>query len=166
LLGQLLLTPASLIGIEEPELNLRYNLQKQLLAAFEQITASPYGPSQLFLTSHSPAFETGEHFFAMEFKDGAPSLSRKPRALARVYTGMTAEEDEYSEMYERLPEPVSYVSSEGLVLLPDDVRKQLDLEHGGGVSFIPNEESGRFELWTTDEVEDRIIGGNGSGDNA
>jgi hypothetical protein len=52
------------------------------------------------------------------------------------------------------------------VLLPDDVRKQLDLEHGGGVSFIPNEESGRFELWTTDEVEDRIIGGNGSGDNA
>ncbi len=161
LLGQLLMTPATLVGIEEPELNLRYTLQKQLLAAFQEITKSEYGPEQLFLTSHSPAFEAEETFFAMEYQDGAPALSRKPRALARVYTASRDEEDQYPEMHARRPEPVCYVSSEGLVKLPEDVRQTLGVQSGGGVSFIPNKETGRFEIWTTDEVEEWLTGEGG-----
>jgi hypothetical protein len=154
LLGQLLLTPATLVGIEEPELNLRYTLQKQLLAAFKQIINSEYGPQQLFLTTHSNAFEARETFFAMEIKDGIPTLSEKPRHLAWIETGMgKGEEDILIEMRNQDPKPVCYVSSEGLVQLPNDVRQQLNVEHGGGVSFIPNKESNHFEIWTLDEVE-------------
>ncbi|MBU0495082.1 MAG: AAA family ATPase [Chloroflexi bacterium] len=158
LLGQLLMTSATLVGIEEPELNLRYTLQKQLLAAFQDIVNSEYGPEQLFLTSHSPAFEAEGHFFAMEMQDGAPALRRVPRARAREYTGTRDEEDLYPQMHARQPEPTCYVSSEGLVRLPDDVRQKLHLEQGGGVSLIPNKQTGRYELWTTDEVEDRLVG--------
>ncbi len=161
LLGQLLLTPATLVGIEEPELNLRYTLQKQLLGALQEIVASEYGPGQLFLSSHSPAFEAEEHFFGMEIEDGAPTLTRRPRALARTYTGTRDEEDLYPEMHARRSEPACYVSSEGLVMLPENVRKALRVEHGGGVSFIPNKETGRLEMWTTDQVERWLTGDDG-----
>ena len=166
LLGQLLLTPATLVGIEEPELNLRYTLQKQLLKAFEEITTSEYGPEQLFLSSHSPAFEAEECFFGMELVDGVPVLSRRPRTQARNYTGTRDEEDVYPEMHARRSEPVSYVSSEGLVMLPEEARKALKVEHGGGVSFIPNKETGRIEVWTVDEVERWLTGDDGHDDGA
>jgi hypothetical protein len=166
LLGQLLMTPTTLVGIEEPELNLRYTLQKQLLKALQEVTASEYGPEQLFLTSHSPAFEAEDHFFAMEMVDDVPALSRRPRALARIYTGTKDEEDLYPEMHARRSEPVCYVSSEGLVLLPDDVRQRLKIEQGGGVSFILNQETGRFEMWTTDQVERWLTGDDGDADDA
>ncbi len=161
LLGQLLLTPAPLVGVEEPELNLRYTLQKQLLAAFEQITTSEYGPQQLFLTSHSPAFESEPFFFAMDYsKNGSPTLTRRPRQEARLYTGTRDEEDRYPQLQAQQPEPTGYVSSEGLVLLPEQVRQHLKLQHGGGLNFIPNKETGRFELWTTDELDQWWSGDN------
>jgi len=164
LLGQLLMTPATLVGIEEPELNLRYTLQKQLLKALQQITASEYGPEQIFLTSHSPAFEAEEHFFGMEMSDDGPTLSRRPRAMARIYTGTRDEEDLYPEMLAQEPEPPCYVSSEGLVMLPEDVRQSLKVERGGGLSFIPNKETGRFEIWTTDDLDQWWTGGNARDD--
>ncbi len=164
LLGQLLLTPATLVGIEEPELNLRYALQKQLLRAFEEITMSEYGPEQLFLSSHSPAFEAEECFFGMGLVDGVPVLNRRPRTQARIYTGTRDEEDVYPEMHARRSEPVSYVSSEGLVMLPEEARRALKVEHGGGVSFIPSKETGRIEVWTVDEVERQLTGDDGHGD--
>jgi len=158
LLGQLLMTPATLVGIEEPELNLRYTLQKQLLKAFQEITASEHGPEQLFLTSHSPAFEAEEQFFAMDMVNGAPTLSQRSRSQARVYTGTRDEEDLYPEMHAQRSEPVCYVSGEGLVLLPEDVRRRLKVEQGGGVSFIPNKQTGRFEIWSTAQVEEWLTG--------
>jgi bifunctional DNA-binding transcriptional regulator/antitoxin component of YhaV-PrlF toxin-antitoxin module len=166
LLGQLLLTPATLVAIEEPELNLRYTLQKQFLGAFQKIVTSEYGPEQLFLSSHSPAFETGDYFFAMGIEDGGPALERRPRESARDYTAMRDAEDDYAKMHARQPEPVSYVSSEGLVMLPEDVRESLGVEDGGGVSFIPNKESGRFEIWRLEDVERRLFGASDEADGA
>jgi len=154
LLGQLLLTPADIVAIEEPELNLRYTLQTRLLQAFKKITQSEHGPQQLFLTSHSPAFEAEPYFFAMELKDGVPTVSRKSRDLAWKYTGQgQSEADKLNEMYAKWPEPVNYVSSEGLLLLPEMVRQKLSLQQGGGVSFMPNKNTGRFELWTMEELD-------------
>jgi hypothetical protein len=163
LLGQLLVTPATLVAIEEPELNLRYTLQKQLLAAFREITKSDYGPEQIFLSSHSPAFEAEGHFFAMEHKNGVPILTRKPRTMARLFTGTKDEEDQYPEMYAQQPEPACYVSSEGLVLLPEGMRKALGIRQGGGLSFVLNKETGRYEIWTTDEVEQWFAGDDDDG---
>jgi len=154
LLGQLLLTPADIVAIEEPELNLRYTLQTRLLQAFKKITQSEHGPQQLFLTSHSPAFEAEPYFFAMELKNGVPTVSRKSRDLAWKYTGQgQSEADKLNEMYAKWPEPVNYVSSEGLLLLPEMVRQKLSLQQGGGVSFMPNKNTGRFELWTMEELD-------------
>jgi ABC-type transport system involved in cytochrome c biogenesis ATPase subunit len=154
LLGQLLLTPADIVAIEEPELNLRYTLQTRLLQAFKKITQSEHGPQQLFLTSHSPAFEAEPYFFAMELKEGVPVISRKSCDLAWKYTGQgQSEADSLHEMYAKWPEPVNYVSSEGLLLLPEIIRNKLSLQQGGGVSFMPNKNTGRFELWTMEELD-------------
>jgi bifunctional DNA-binding transcriptional regulator/antitoxin component of YhaV-PrlF toxin-antitoxin module len=75
-------------------------------------------------------------------------------------------EDDYAKMHARQPEPVSYVSSEGLVMLPEDVRESLGVEDGGGVSFIPNKESGRFEIWRLEDVERRLFGASDEADGA
>lgn len=160
LLGQLLLTPAPMVGIEEPELNLRYSLQKRLLKALQTIVQSDYGPHQLFLTSHSPAFEAEETFFAMTMEDGHPILTQKPNEVAWQFTGSDNGRDKkLAAMYAKSPEPVNYVSSDGLVLLPDRVRDTLALRDGGGITFMRNKKSGRFEVWTTDQLDEWFSGG-------
>jgi bifunctional DNA-binding transcriptional regulator/antitoxin component of YhaV-PrlF toxin-antitoxin module len=85
--------------------------------------------------------------------------------MARVYT-RTRDEDLHPEMHARRSEPVCYVSSEGLVLLPKDVRQQLKVEQGGDVGFIPNKETGRFEIWTTDQIEQWLSGDDADADDA
>ena len=45
-------------------------------------------------------------------------------------------------------------------MLPEDVRQALKVDRDGGVSFIPNAESGRFEIWTTDELDHWWTGDN------
>jgi len=52
-------------------------------------------------------------------------------------------------------EPPCYVSMTGLVRLPDSVIAELGLETGGGVTFIKNKD-GKFEIWTTADVEEYL----------
>jgi len=58
-----------------------------------------------------------------------------------------------AEMYAADPEPAGYVSRDGLLLLPEKVRDGLNLRGGGGLSFIRNKETGRYEVWTTEELD-------------
>jgi len=145
ILGHLCLTDATFIGIEEPELNLRYSLQERLLPLLEK-----YGQTlpkrQLFITSHSPAFESGRTFFALSLRNGAAAVERRPTSEAIAFTGMN-----------HLTEPplptgkaanTAYISSDGVIRVPERILTEMGMPRGGGVVFIPNRETGYIELMT------------------
>lgn len=130
--GHLVTTRSSIVAIEEPELNLRYALQLRLRDLLErELIGKAGGPSQLLITSHSPAFEAGTHFYSMEMTTHGPTISRRPVAEARAATAVDL--DAPRSIGPRAP---GYVSSDGLVALPKRVRERLGVEKGGGVMFV------------------------------
>lgn len=144
LLGQILTTDASVVAIEEPELNLRYPLQVLVRDLLREIVADPAGPEQLLITSHSPAFEVSDTFFGMHLDDdGVPRIARRPKADAPRYTGMPDD----------MPMPPtadkagrSYVTGDGLVEVPPFVLEALDLPQGGGVFFAVRKDDRIVEM--------------------
>jgi hypothetical protein len=149
LTARLLMTGADIMAVEEPELNLRHNAQLRLREVFRQLVSDSQGPSQLFLTSHSPAFESREIFYALTRTPDGPRVEKRPSSEAFRFT---------------LPEthvppagaraPLSYVTSDGLVLVPEDVRQKLGLEHGGGVVFVREKDAGHYRMLTDDQYQD------------
>ncbi len=132
LVGDLVTTHSSIVAIEEPELNLRYALQLRLRDLFEKdLIEKAGGPSQLLITSHSPAFEAGTHFYSMETTPDGLAVTRRPVSEARAATAVDLEAPPSIG-----PRSPGYVSSEGLVALPERVRKRLGIEKGGGVMFV------------------------------
>lgn len=131
LIARLALTEADFIGIEEPELNLRYTHQLRLRDLLLRLTSDPRGPRQIFITSHSPAFETGDHFYAMTMGPEGPVITQAPNAEATRFTQqdllVPRQEDKA---------PLSYLTSEGLLQVPADVRQHLGLPGGGGVVLV------------------------------
>lgn len=129
LIGQMLLSGATILAVEEPEINLRYARQLGLRDALQLLTKDPRGPSQLFLSSHSPAFELSPYFYAMEAHPGGPQVVRRPVDLLTPFLGCAGPE----------PPPAgakgvqSYVSGDGLLKLPAPIVEQLRLQGGGGV---------------------------------
>lgn len=142
LLGQLLTTDASFVAIEEPECNLRYALQVKVRDTLARIADDEAGPSQLFVTSHSPAFETGEWFYGMACDDGTPRLERRPRAEAPMFTGLSNAPLPPTADHARR----SYVTGDGLVEVPPFVLEALELPDGGGVFFAVRREDGIVEM--------------------
>jgi hypothetical protein len=63
---------------------------------------------------------------------------------------------QYRDMYAGTPEPTSYVSEDGLVLLPDHVISGMGLEDGGGVCFV-KPRGNHYELWTVEEFEGEFL---------
>ncbi|MCA9524930.1 MAG: AAA family ATPase [Myxococcales bacterium] len=143
LLGLLLTTHARIVAIEEPECNLRYSLQLSLRDALESLTRSSAGPHQLFLTSHSPAFETGQFFYGLRLEDGVPVVERRPASQARDYTGQSGS---VAVPAAGARGEVSWVSSDGLVVVPERLRRTLRVQTGGEVAFLTNKTTGRVEL--------------------
>jgi AAA15 family ATPase/GTPase len=130
LIARLLMSNANFVAIEEPELNLRYTLQLRLREIFKDIIEAPVGPQQLFLTSHSPAFEFGKHFYSMCKINGLPTVELKSIKQAILFTHHLAD----SPYLVGEHAPLCYVSTDGLVRLPKRIRQRLELEQGG-VSF-------------------------------
>jgi len=149
-IGRLLMTHATLVAIEEPEINLRYTLQERLRDVFRsKIVGVPGAPTQLFLTSHSPAFEVGPRFYWMKATPGGPVVEAHRAEDARLATGLP---DVVSA-----PEgsaPLSYLSTEGLVRVPERVRQRLGLPNGGGVLFV--ERDGAVEMMSNDSFAARF----------
>lgn len=146
LIARLLVSNASFVAIEEPELNLRYTLQERLYEVFKEIVADPAGPSQIFLTSHSPAFEHGEHFYHMRQTEHGVTVEKRPISQARMVTGMNCDESLAGKSA-----PYSYVTSEGLVRLPESVLKDLDIPYGGGVFILKRKDNEHVELLTDEQ---------------
>ena len=149
LIARLLVSNATFVAIEEPELNLRYTLQQRLYEVFKEIVADPAGPSQIFLTSHSPAFEHGEHFYHMRATEHGVIVEKRPISQARIATGMNCDDSLAGKSA-----PYSYVTSEGLVRLPEHVLQDLAIPHGGGVYFLKRKDTEHVELLTDEQYFD------------
>ncbi len=144
LLGHLLMTNASIVAIEEPELNLRYTLQVRLRELLSRITGTQAGPSQVFLTSHSPAFEVGDTFYAMRSTPQGPLIEKRHVREAHAFTEHAADVPSGNA-------PISYVTSEGLVRLPDEIRQVLRVDRGGGVIFWKKPGSPYVQMLTNEQ---------------
>jgi hypothetical protein len=157
LLGWLSIHPASLVLLEEPELNLRYTLQLRLREALLVLCRGAKG-KQILLSTHSVAFESDQptssaFFYAMERNDDVISVRKRSVAEAAVFTG----NEPYSTPgtpAQRLPP--CWVSSEGLVEVPERIRGKLGVENGGGVFFVERKDTGHVELLNEGQFYDLI----------
>ncbi len=155
IVGRLLMTKATIIGIEEPELNLRFDAQLRLREIFARIAQETYGPRQIFLTSHSPAFEHGEWFYGMVPTESGPRIDRRRGAEAELFTRHTSS---LSALVPRGDAAMGYVSSDGLVRIPDVVRHALGLDHGGGIVIWKRDGAPYHELLTDEQFMNDLKG--------
>jgi hypothetical protein len=153
LLGHILMRSASIVAIEEPELNLRWDLQNHLREALVNLVGEPHGTGgvdQIFLTSHSPAFETGERFWLMQAGPKGPVVSPRPASELDAVLGSAPR---HLGLPERAPQ--AYVTSQGVVKLPEDVAGKLGVASGGGVVFLDAEPHG-VRILSNDDYLDEL----------
>jgi predicted ATPase len=150
MIARLLFVGADVVALEEPELNLRWRAQHLLREALSEIVRSP-GPSQLLLTSHSPAFEFEPEFFLIERTATGPSIMRRPREDAPRLLNPDVEMPP-----EGARAPLSYVTTDGLVRVPEHVRVDLGLEQGGGVAFVREKDHGHYRMLSDAQFLDLV----------
>lgn len=153
LLARVLLGNSAIVAVEEPELNLRYDLQLKLRDIFKDITDSGLGPKQIILTSHSPAFETGSCFYAMTRTPDGPKVTRRPIKEASAFTQhqIGLQPDEGSAAF-------GYVSSDGLLRLSEQTCKDLGVEGGGGVVVGKRAGQPYVEILTNEQFRHLMFG--------
>jgi hypothetical protein len=144
IVGQTLTTDARFVAIEEPESHLRYTRQLELRDFLNSVVGQPGAPHQVFLTSHSPAFEGPNPFYAIRLQDGHPVIER--RTGSREFLGVDA-----SAPPSGAKGSLCYVSSDGLVRVPESIRTDLGLLGGGAVTFVPRKD-GHVEMLTGAQV--------------
>jgi len=76
-------------------------------------------------------------------------IERRPTRDARMFVAFDAEVPPAAGLGE-----VSWVSSEGLVLVPPRLRSRLEVQNGGEVAFLTNHSSGRIEILSQREFLD------------
>jgi AAA domain, putative AbiEii toxin, Type IV TA system len=150
IVARLMMSDATIVAIEEPELNLRFGLQRRLYERFEDITASDTGPRQIFLTSHSPAFESGAFFYGMRATPEGPVVERRPASEAPIFTEHALGDDVEVYMHARNAVP-AWVSSDGVVQLSPRIRAELGIERGGGVVMWKRSAHPYVELLTDEQ---------------
>lgn len=140
---------ATLISVEEPELNLRYSLQERLREVLTNIVGQSGGPSQIFLTSHSPAFESGPRFYYMKPTPDGPVVEQHEitEALAAVDFPTAVTPPQHRAVR-------SYLSTDGVVRLPERVMKSIGLPQGGGVVFVDHDQS--IEIMSNERFIDEL----------
>jgi hypothetical protein len=145
-LGQVFLNANRIVAIEEPEMNLSPPHQQMLFVALKALLNDSNGLlDQLFISSHSPAFEFEETFFDVTFQNGETQVRRAPLAERARYFGQ-----------ERWgPESGSRLNSQNQVTLFPDVVKDMHLERGDLIFFIKNEQR-RWELWHEKEAASKL----------
>lgn len=143
LIMQVVTSDAAIVGVEEPELNLRYSLQLTLREMFDSLVGSTRGVRQLFLTSHSPAFEHGDHFYWMRHGTDGPTVEKRSLKDVADATAMTS--------LDTVPSGhavTSYVTTEGLTRVPETVVQALHLQDGGPVYFHRPVADGPYQFLT------------------
>src|SRR5262249_27941424 len=124
-------------------------LQLRLREVLAKIAGAPGGLDQIFITSHSDAFETGAHFYFMDPTPNGPHVEKHGTEKARAAIGITADG--------ALPDPnavLCSLSTEGVVRVPERIRRAIGLPSGGGVVFL--ERDGAAEMISDETFADRF----------
>lgn len=146
LFGHILTSGAAIVAVEEPELNLRWALQERVRDALRDLVGKEGAPSQLFITSHSGAFETRETFYLMRQGQGGPVVEQRPVSDIPLIVGGAAPAGPVTAS--RAP---AYVSGEGTLRLPERIRDAVGVQRGGGVSFV-DKGDGVVEMMSDDTL--------------
>ncbi len=77
LLGELALAQEPWICVEEPEWRLSPELQKRFVTLIRRVLFAGLGPTQIFMTTHSPALAARATSFSMEPAGLGPTIERK-----------------------------------------------------------------------------------------
>ena len=150
LAGRLAMAGPAVVAIEEPELNLRWSAQHRLRDLLRELCVGEDGPTQVLVTSHSSAFEFEPTFYALAVGANGPEVRRRPAEAAPQLLN-----PEVARPPEGARAPLSYVTRDGLVRVPDDVRTALGVADGGGVTFVEGKD-GLFYMLGDTQVLDML----------
>jgi len=145
--ARIVMTATDIMAIEEPELNLRWSVQRALHDLLFRVGREPGGP-QLFLTSHSGQFETAATSYLLLRTEAGPQIRKTTAQQAIDYTQPVVTSPPVG-----VRAPQCYVTSDGLVQIPKDVRETLKIAQGGGVFFLEDND-GHFHMLTNDQFID------------
>ncbi|WP_437640314.1 AAA family ATPase [Sorangium sp. So ce854] len=148
LCARLVMTGADIIGVEEPELNLRWTAQRALRDVMDELAADPEAPSQLLITSHSGQFEQHPPFYLLARSEDGPRIRKVSAVEAWEFTEPAAPSPPSS-----VRAPHGYMTMEGVVQVPPEVQERLGLSHGGGVVFVRGAD-GHYRMLTNDQYAD------------
>ena len=153
IIGLLVIHPAPIVLLEEPELNQRYPLQQKLSEVIKAVTQGE-GKKQVILSTHSSAFEDhrlADHafFYGMERIGGSVTVKQRPLHQVAQFT--------FDQPYLRpntttTQQPPCWVNADGLVEVPKVIRDELGLRGGGGVFFVKRKDTGHIELLTDQQL--------------
>ncbi len=148
LCARLFMTGADLVAIEEPELNLRWSVQRALRDVLHGAVGHAEGPAQLILTSHSGQFEEEPSCYVLTRTAEGPRVQKKSASEGWAYT-----QPEAPPLPTGTRAPLGYLTTEGVVEVPREVQKDLGLTHGGGVVFVKGKD-GHYRVLTNDQYAD------------
>ena len=93
LVAELCLASERVICAEEPEWRLSPALQKRFVKIARRVMQAGIGPTQLFISTHSPVMAALGRAFALELDSGVPVLSEKPWQAPGVEAAADDKED-------------------------------------------------------------------------
>lgn len=151
-----LFTDAKLVLMEEPEAQLRGELQAVLADALATVAAVPDAP-QVIMASHSPFMAPAAGFWHLVRGANGPTLSHEPRhrvpeVIPKLYPETHSARD-----------TTAWVDSEGVVRLPEWVRARLRLPGAGGVLFMEGEAPASVEMRNSALVLEDLLVAEGEG---
>jgi len=147
ILGQVFLNDASIVVLEEPEMNLSPQYQESLMLALRTLMQDPAVQlEQLFISTHSPYLEFAENFYDVTMDaDGATHIARATASDHASHFAVTPVG----------PENGARLNSLNQVTLYDRLIEDLGLQRGDLVIFAPNEQ-GRWEVRSGKEVAEDL----------
>lgn len=93
LIAELCLAHERVICVEEPEWRLSPALQKRFVKLARRVLQAGVGPTQLFISTHSPVMAALGRPFALELDGGVPVIAEKPWSAPGVEVEADEKED-------------------------------------------------------------------------
>lgn len=144
MLSWILLSGASTVIIEEPEMNLSWESQKLLRELLQGLVEDPEAPvDQVIVSAHSRFFKGGERWLEVTQKEGITSVvpvSYDQRQPPFDVGGLERVRGIRLTRYGQIP-------------LPQELVEDLGLQPNDPVYVIKNGETGRWEIRTQQEVD-------------
>lgn len=149
-LAIMVVQPAAIWLIDEPEIHLRVSRHAQFARAIEGMVSSTGG--QVFLASHSPHFESSGHVH-LRVERAAQGASVRP---SRAPQASSTHHDAVAFPPSHGSVRAGWCSEEGMIVLPPASRESLQVLQGGPIGILAGE-SGverllRYDLYL-DELE-------------